>query len=72
MLIAYLVAGAVGGFVLAASILVMGAALLWHVVFGENPWPPWAENGLILSSLAFGVAVFVASARVGWHRTARR
>ncbi len=69
MLSLYGVVGALIGLMLTASVIVMGAGAFWLFIFGDDPWPPWAENGLVLASLALGVAVFAAALRLGWHHT---
>lgn len=68
---AYGVGGAVLGFVLAASIIVMGAAMFWLFIFGDDPWPAWAENLLVVIAYGIGVAVLVVAVRAGWRRASR-
>ncbi|MCC6236490.1 MAG: hypothetical protein IT299_02825 [Dehalococcoidia bacterium] len=71
LVVAYGVAGALLGFAIAASIMVMGAATFWLFIFGDDPWPAWAENGLVVGAYAIGLAVLVVGVRAGWRRASR-
>ena len=57
------IGGAVGA--LAVVIAVGGGllGLLWLYVFGDDPWPVWAENFL---NLAIPIAGLVLWAIIGW------
>jgi hypothetical protein len=58
-----IVGGAIGAFVV---VLGAGGALLgflWLFVFGDDPWPHWAETAL---NLAIPIAGLLLWAIIGW------
>ena len=61
-------AGAIAGFFLAGAVILFGAAIVWLFIFGDDPGPSAAENGLT----AFGGLVWllgaIGGATAGWKR----
>lgn len=53
------VIGAVAAVAAATFVAVFGAGIYWLWLFGDDPWPVWAVNGLVASSYAVGAAVFI-------------
>ena len=66
--IAGIVAGAVAGAIVAAAVIAVGASVFWLFVFGDDPWPSWAEVALVASAYVAGFAVFVSVAAVMWRQ----
>ena len=54
-----IVIGAVAAVAAAAFVAVFGAGIYWLWLFGDDPWPGWARNGLVAASYAVGAAVFI-------------
>lgn len=53
------VIGAVAAVAAATFVAVFGAGVYWLWLFGDDPWPAWAINGLVAGSYAIGAAVFI-------------
>jgi hypothetical protein len=66
--VAGIVAGAVGGAIVAAGVIVIGASVFWLFVFGDDPWPSWAEVALVVAGYGAGFVVFASVAIVMWRR----
>ena len=60
--------GAVAGFFLACVVILLGAAVFWLFIFGDDPWPAAAETTLT----AFGGLIWlvgaIGGAIAGWKR----
>ena len=67
------------GAIVAAGVVIGGAAIFWVFVFGDNPWPPVAETllvavavfALVVTNIALLISSAVASKRapdrrLGW------
>lgn len=51
--------GAVAGIAVAFGVMILGFAVLWLWVFGDDTWPDQARTGLLVVSYGVGLAVFV-------------
>ena len=55
----HIVIGAVAAVAAATLVAVFGAGIYWLWLFGDDPWPTWAINGLMAGSYAVGAVVFI-------------
>lgn len=62
--------GAVAAGGLAAFIIVMGAAAFWLLIFGDDPWPGWAETALVAVAYCAGLGVCLSAPYLGWRKGA--
>ena len=51
--------GLIAGAATAVAILVIGLAVFWLYLFGDDPWPPWAETALVSTAYGGGTIVFL-------------
>ena len=51
--------GAIVAIAAATFVAIFGAGVYWLWLFGDDPWPAWATNGLVAASYAVGAAVFI-------------
>ena len=69
--LALLVAIAGGAIAALGVVIVVGGGLLgmlWLYVFGDDPWPVWAENALNLAIPLAGLALWAIFALIIWRR----
>ncbi|MEO8547977.1 MAG: hypothetical protein ABI422_06375 [Sphingomicrobium sp.] len=59
-----IVGGAIGAFAIVIAVGGGLLGLLWLFVFGDNPWPTWAETFL---NLAIPIAGLLLWAIIGWR-----
>ena len=52
------IGGMVAGVITAVGILIVGTAIFWLYLFGDDPWPSWAERALVATAYVAGAAVF--------------
>jgi len=67
----YGAAGLLLGAALAATIMLMGAAAFWLLIFGDDVWPAWAENLLVGVAYAVGLCAFLGALYFGWKHSTR-
>ena len=70
-LLALLLAIAGGAMAALGVVIVVGGGLLgllWLYVFGDDPWPGWAENALNLAIPLAGLALWAVFAWIIWRR----
>jgi hypothetical protein len=54
------IAGLIAGAVAAVAIILVGAAVFWLYLFGDDPWPSLAETALVGTAYSAGALVFLA------------
>lgn len=70
-----LIGGACGfvvGAGIGAGVIIAGAGIFWLFVFGDNPWPGLAEDGLVAVALVVLVVATFLGARAGIARASAR
>lgn len=60
--------GAVAGGLAGAFTIVLLAAVAWLWVFGDDPWPGWAEIVIAGAGYTVGLVATVAGVIIGWRR----
>jgi hypothetical protein len=68
-ILGYGVVGLLLGGAIAAGIILVGAAAFWLLIFGDDPWPGWAENTLVGVGYTAGLFAFLAALHLGWRRS---
>lgn len=66
---AALAVGLVAGGLVAAVVLVLGAAVFWLFIFGDDGNPAWAETALIAVAMAAAALTAIAIAYTAWTQT---
>ncbi len=64
----YVLLGLVSGIGMTVAVMAFGAGVYWLWLFGDDPWPGWAEAVLAGGAFAMGLAVFVGFVTVGFRR----
>ena len=54
------IAGLIAGAATAAAIMLIGAAVFWLYLFGDDPWPSSAQTALVATAYGMGTLVFIA------------
>ena len=67
----FIVIGVVSGVSVTMAVMALGAGVFWLWVFGDDPWPSWAERTLITSAFVSGLAVLTGFVVVGYRRNRR-
>ena len=70
-LLALLLAIAGGAMAALGVVMVVGGGLLgllWLYVFGDDPWPGWAENALNLAIPLAGLLLWAVLGWIIWRR----
>lgn len=57
--------GAVAGIAVAFAVIIVGYAVLWIAVFGDDTWPASANLALLVVGYGAGLAVFVGAIWLG-------
>ena len=57
--------GAVAGIAVAFAVIILGYAMLWILVFGDDTWPASANLALLIVGYGAGLAVFVGAIWLG-------
>jgi hypothetical protein len=63
--------GCLTGVLVAAGLIVLGAAAFWLFVFGDDPWPGWAESALVVVAALAGCLAGAVAALLTWRASAR-
>ena len=64
----YVLLGLVCGIGATVGVMAFGAGVYWLWLFGDDPWPGWAEVVLVGGAFGMGLAVFAGFAVVGFRR----
>jgi len=51
--------GALAAVGVTTFVAVFGAGIYWLWLFGDDPWPNWAGNALVVVAYSFGSVVFI-------------
>ncbi|MDH3399033.1 MAG: hypothetical protein OEM81_14570 [Acidimicrobiia bacterium] len=68
----YILLGILTGIGVTAGVMAFGAGIYWLWLFGDDPWPGWAEVALVAGAFTIGLAVFVGFAVFGYRRSRGR
>ena len=61
--------GVVSGVAVTMAVMAFGAGVFWLWVFGDDPWPGWAERALTGGAFVSGLAVLTGFVVVGYRRS---
>lgn len=64
----YVLLGIVSGIGVTVGVVALGASVYWLWLFGDDPWPGWAEHVLVGGAIVMGLVVVVGFAVVGFRR----
>jgi hypothetical protein len=64
----YVLLGLASGIGATLAVMGFGAGVYWLWLFGDDPWPGWAEAALVGGAFAMGLAAFVGFVAVGSGR----
>lgn len=60
--------GALAAVGVTTFVAVFGAGVYWLWLFGDDPWPTWAGNALMVVAYGFGSVVFIGFVAKGTGR----